>query len=174
MSTAFFRGDYRTIFHTPAQFIGSGYQNAFAKEASVEVFKQTEDEKGTPFVEIDPIVLKYIDEETDECVKKMFDRMVKRDGNSAALFPFSRLSHSFGIGGMFGEFDPQKEKQSNQVLRAMLHKFKDQIMAYVNHDNERALQLAQHYIRALDVQLSECDQTDDMIDRLCSSFPKLP
>lgn len=161
-----------TIFHTPTQVIGSGYQSAYTREASVEIFKQTADEKGTPFVEIDPIVLKYIDEETDQCVKEMFGRMVKRDGRSAALYPFSRLSHSFGIGGMFGDFDPEKEKKSNQNLREMLQTFKEKVMTYVNPDNERAVEISRHYIRALDAQLVECDETDDVIERLCSPFPR--
>lgn len=86
-------------------------------EAGVEAFKQSADEKGTPFVEIDPLVVKYIDEETDACVKEMFNRMIKRDGESVALYPFSRLSHLFGIGGIFGDFNPEKEKKANQKLR---------------------------------------------------------
>ena len=160
------------IFHTPTQFIGSGYQTAYAKEASVEAFKKSADEKGTPFVEIDPLVVQYIDDETDACVKEMFNRMVKRDGELVALYPFSRLSHSFGIGGIFGDFNPEKEKKANHTLRKMLHSFRDKIIGYVPSGNEKALQKAQHYVRALDAQILECDRTDEMVDMLCSPFPR--
>lgn len=156
-----------SVFHAGTQIIGSGYQEAFDKEGNVEAFKQSANERGTPFVEVDPVILKYIDQSSDACVKEMFGRMVKREGDTAALFPFKRLSHSFGVGGMFGKFDPEREKQSNQVMREMLHNFKERVMSYIPPDNERAIEKANHYIRALDAQLEECDETDNVIDRLC-------
>lgn len=41
------------IYHTKNQVIGTGYINAFKKESSDIRFKGIENEKGTPFVEID-------------------------------------------------------------------------------------------------------------------------
>jgi len=160
------------VFHTPTQIIGSGYQNAFASESGVEAFKQSADEIGTPFVEIDSSVTKYVEKETDGCVREMFSRMVKADGPAVALYPFSRLSHSFGIGGIYGDFNPEKEKKANQVLREMLFSIQEKIIGYVPPGNEKALQKAQHYVRALDAQIHECDRTDEMIEKLTRPFPR--
>ena len=91
--------------------------------------------------------------------------MAKREGDSAALFPF-KLPCSFAIGGIYGEFDPDKEKQSNQVLRKMLHLYKDKVMALVDSENKRALEQANQYILALDAQLEKCKKTDEYIDWL--------
>ncbi len=44
------------IYHTDNQFIGTGYLKACMAEKEVSAFKMKPDEKGTPFVEIDPIV----------------------------------------------------------------------------------------------------------------------
>ena len=160
-----------SVYHTDNQIIGSAYQKAYESEANVGAFKHTADERGTPFVEIDPVICTYIEESPDSCVKKMFDRFVKHDGDIVALFPFQRLSHSFGIGGLFGDFDPDKEKQANQHMREMILSMKSRIMSFVNPENRKAVQKAEHYIRALNDQIEICDQTDDMIDKLCEPFP---
>ena len=41
-------------YHTDEQIIGSGYQNAYFNESNVSAFKREANERGTPFVEIDP------------------------------------------------------------------------------------------------------------------------
>ena len=158
------------VFHTPTQIIGSGYQNAFESESGVEAFRRSADEIGTPFIEVAPSVVEYIEEETDECVKKVFNRMVKTDGPLVALYPFSRFSHSFVIGGIFGSFNSEKEKKANQVMREMLFSFREKVMGYVPSGNEKALQKVQHYVRALDVQIYECYKTDEMIEKLSGSL----
>jgi len=110
------------IYHTEDQIIGSGYQKAYGKESEVTAFKRSADERGTPFVEVDQSVCDYVANYTDPCVKEMFSRYVKSDGEVTALFPFQQLSHSFAIGGLGSPlFDPEKEKQSNQNVRIMIH-----------------------------------------------------
>jgi len=161
------------IYHTEKYVVGSGYQKAYENEANVKAFKQAADERGTPFIEIDPVVCNYIKECSDKCVIEMFNRFVKQDGDVVALFPFKRLSHSFIVGGMFGTtFDPVKEKQSNQRMREMIQSMKDRIMSFVDSNNEKAVRKAEHYIRALDAQIEICNKTDEIIDKLCAPFPR--
>lgn len=157
------------IYHDDEIFIGSGYQEAYLKEGSVSAFKREADERGTPFVEVDQLVCDYVAEHGDSCVKKMFSRMVKTDGTVTALFPFQRLAHSFMLGG-FGQkqFDPVKEKKSNDNLRKSIMKAKEQVMTFADNSNPRAMQKAMHYISALDEQLKMCDETDKAIDMFAS------
>lgn len=160
-----------SIFHNESQVIGSGYQKAFSSEANVSAFKHEADERGTPFVEIDPVVCDYVKEASDSCVKKMFFRMVKEQDGTTALFPFQRLSHSFIIAGFGHKFNPQKEKESNQNMRQLLHDLKGRVMSYVDESNPIAVRKAHHYISALDAQLEVCKKTDEAIDHWCQPFP---
>ncbi|SNB44938.1 hypothetical protein [Geobacter sp. DSM 9736] len=159
------------IYHQDGQVIGSGYQRAYAREAGVCAFKLEADERGTPFVEIDEEVCRFVDEETDSCVKEMFSRMVKTEDGTTALFPFKRLSHSFIIAGFGRTFDAEKEKEANNNVRKQLLALKERVMYYVDHTNTRAVAKAKHYLRALDEQLTVCDMTDDMISKLCAPLP---
>ena len=156
------------IYHTDTQFLGSGYQNAYEAERQVSMFKRAADERGTPFIEIDRPVSEYVRGCEDRCVKEMFGRMTKSDGEGVALYPFERLSHSFMIGAFGPPFDPQKEKQSNNVMRQWIVGFKAKVMSYADPSNPGATKKAEHYMRALDEQLRICDRTDEMIDALCA------
>jgi hypothetical protein len=159
-----------SIYHTDAQIIGSGYQNACSKEKEgVTAFKCEADERGTPFVEVDQAVCNYVRDFGDKCVKEMFSRYVKGDGVVMALFPFQMLAHSFG--GFGYEFDPEKEKQSNNNVRLWIKDFKERIMARVDQTDPKVMRKAQHYITALDAQLEACEKTDEMIDMLNSPYP---
>ena len=44
------------VYHPDTQIVGSGYQETYSKEANVTAFKHEADDRGTPFVEVDPIV----------------------------------------------------------------------------------------------------------------------
>lgn len=158
------------IYHTDAQFIGSGYQEAYGKEAQVTAFKRQADERGTPFVEVDSVVCDYVRDYGDQCVKKMFSRYVKEDGVVTALFPFKRLDHSFIIAGFGHTFDPEEEKRSNENLRRIIENLKARVLALVDLSNPNAVGKADHYIAALDAQLEVCKRTDEMIDMLSSPF----
>lgn len=156
-----------SVYHTDKQIIGSGYQDAYSRESGVSAFKNEAEERGTPFVEIDPVVCNYVENCGDDCVRTMYSRMVETDGSLSALFPFKRLSHSFMIGGFGRTFDPEKEKASNNDMRKIIENIKTKVMSFVDESNPKAFQKASHYIRALDSQLDACDRTEAMIDMLC-------
>jgi hypothetical protein len=154
------------VFHTDTQVIGSGYQDALLAESKVSAFKREADERGTPYVEVDTEVSEYVETQSDACVKEIFSRMVRRDGNTVVLFPFQRLRHSFIVFGLGVRFDPEKELASNQNVRAEISRVKERIWSFVDRSNPSAVAKAHHYIAALDVQLQACDKTDEMIRRL--------
>lgn len=166
-----------TVYHSDTRIIGTGYQEAYSKEGSVMAFSQSDDEKGTPFVEVDKVVCDYVNHCEDPCVKKMFARYVNNDGDTTALFPFKRLTHSFIINETF---NPQKEKQSNEDLRQMILMVKNRVTEFIDNSNhiavrkadDDAVRKANHYLALLNVQLEECDATDKAIDVLCSPFPR--
>jgi hypothetical protein len=160
------------IFHENGEFYGTGYHDAYRREASVSAFKKEADETGTPFIEVDPLVIEYIQNNGGECVQKMFARFVKSDGILTALFPFQSLSHHFSLSGPgLPPFDPEKERKSNNNLRTSLQTMKSKILEFADHNNARAMQKIRHYTSALDDQLRICDATEDAIDRLMQPFP---
>lgn len=155
------------IYHDGNQFMGSGYHEAYRRESTVQAFKREAHERGTPFIELDPMVADFVSKEGDECVRKMFDRFTKSDGRVTALFPFQRLAHSFIIGGFgYPPFNPSEEKRRNNNLRDTLRKLQEQVGQHVDQSNASAVQKSKYYIDALDAQLTICDRTDEMIDML--------
>lgn len=157
------------IFHTKDQVIGSGYQRALDNEKAVAVFRHEADERGTPYVEIDPSVMAYIGQ-CDQCVRDLSARMIRSEGNMSALFPFKCLSHQFIIAGWGIQFDPDRERKSNENVRAMLWRTKERVVSLVAASDERAAQKARHYIAALEAQLVICDKIDRLIDKLAAPF----
>ena len=160
-----------TIFHTDTQVIGSAYVKAYKMEPGVTAFKLEADERGTPLVEIDNIVRDYVENCGDSCVKEMFSRQVKADGETLALFPFQRLMNQFMIAGLGIKFDAARYRHDNQVLRDGLKKVKTRILQYVDPTNSKAVQKANHYIRAFDTQIDVCDRTDAIIDEAEAKLP---
>lgn len=158
------------IYHNEENFIGSGYQKACSKEKEVTAFKRKADEKGTPFVEVDPVVCGYVEQFGDECVKKMFSRFIKSDGEVTALYPSKMLAHSFMFAGPGIEFDAKKEKRSNNTLRLSIEKLKEAVKKYVDYSNDDAIRKSEHYIKALDDQLAHCNKVDKSIDKLSPIF----
>jgi hypothetical protein len=152
-----------SVYHTDSQIIGSGYQNAYENERTVSAFALDSEDRGTPFVEVDPVVCEYVNAHGDRCVKEMFSRMVKTDGGVTALFPFQRISHGFIIDS---RFDAEKEFAANQRVREGIAMLKERVLAMVDKNNERAMRKVRHYIRALDGQLEICDRTDEVIRQL--------
>lgn len=158
------------ILHEISDVTGTGYQKAYSQESKVSAFKNGADERGTPFIEIDPQIVAYVKKHDDGCIGKMFDRMTEGDGDVRAIFPFKRLSHDFVIGGWGNSFDPEKEKESNQKMREHLIALKERVQSYVDEGNLSAVRKTEHYLRCLDKQLDICTQTDEVIDSLCRPF----
>jgi hypothetical protein len=159
------------IHHEGLRTLGSGHVDAVEREKQVSFYKQDAQERGTPFIEVDPEVVQYVADQPDKCVKEMFSRMVLTHEGLSAVFPIRRLSHSFIIGG-FGRppFDPAKERKNNETLRQTLRDLKRRVSELVEGADESAVRKSQHYLRALDRQLQVCDETDDAIERLTQPF----
>lgn len=160
-----------TVYHANGQIVGSGYMDASEKEKQVSIFRQTADERGTPFIEVDSELVQYIESQPDDCVKTIFSRITKTDGSLTALFPFKRLNHSFIIAGFGKTFDPEKERKSVKTVRNWILDYKQKISSYIDVSNPSAVQKGAHYLRALDAQLVECDETEKVIDRLTAPWP---
>lgn len=154
------------IYHTPEQQIGTGLSDVVEQEKQVSIFKEDADERGTPFIEIDKEVIRYVADQPDQCVKKMFSRLVKTQGDLAAIFPFQRLNHDFIVAGFGTTFDPEKERASLNVVRGWIHKMKEQVKRHIDPSNESAVRKGDHYIRMLDAQLVACQRTEEIIDDL--------
>ncbi len=154
------------IYHDGLKIAGTGYIKAYQQETAVAAFKRTATEEGTPYIEIDPEVCEYVSKQTDDCVRKMFGRYVKSDGQTTAIFPFQVLAHSFGLGVGFPPLDGEKEKAHNNNIRRLLGDFKRQVLLNVEGSAAKAQQKAEHYASALDDQLKVCDNTDHIIDTL--------
>lgn len=151
------------VYHTSTQIIGPAYQTAYASESTVTAFKRMANEKGTPFIEIDDAVSKYVSDQTDQCVKTMFERLTSFDGSKYAIFPFKRLEHEFGFGGIFGQFEPQKHLDSVQTIRGWIATMKEKVLENCKGGGPSAAAKAQHYLEALDRQLIALDKTEQMI-----------
>jgi hypothetical protein len=149
------------IFHHDNQFIGSGYHYAMEREQGVTVFKIDPTERSTPFIEVDPDVVKYVANCNDACVKKHFDRMVSSDGQLTAVFPFKRLNQSFMI---HDGFDADRELESLNNIRAHIREMKAKMTPLIKQDNSSAVAKGAHYSRMLDAQLVECDKTEGRIE----------
>ncbi|WP_198958941.1 hypothetical protein [Candidimonas nitroreducens] len=151
------------IYHTERQVIGPAYQEAYSKEGRVSVFSDGEGESdGTPFVEVAPIVLEYVESQSDQCVSEMFNRMVQRVPDGAALFPFKRLEASGAIGGAQSE----ELLKANATIRENIHKYKRLMWSFGKPSGERALSKVRHYEAALDEQLRLCDGLDEVVGKL--------
>jgi hypothetical protein len=90
------RGD---IYHTDAQFFGPGYQRAYdhASKGKVLIFQRNAADKGTPFIEIDSDVCRYVAEQPDNCVKTVFGKLTESDGKSTAIWPFFAIETMLDI-----------------------------------------------------------------------------
>lgn len=157
-----------SIFHAEGQVIGTAYNSAYEKERDVSVFRQHEEQKGTPFIELDTEVVKFISDTNDKCVLEMFGRMTKTHENLTAIFPFKVLQHSFLIGKK-GESD---EIAANEKVRQRIINLIDRILTQTP-TNPKAQEKISHYLAVLQDQLIACDKTDVMIRSLFSPFPNL-
>ncbi len=152
-----------SVYHTDSQVIGSGYQNAYENERAVSAFAHGPEDRGTPFVEVDPVVCEYVNAHGDQCVREMFSRMVRTEGGVTALFPFQSIGHSFIIDA---RFDARREFAANQKVREGIAMLKERVLAMVDKSNQNAMRKVGHYIRALDGQLEICERTDEVIRKL--------
>jgi hypothetical protein len=154
------------IFHTNAQFFGTGYMRAYEGESKVSVFKIDDTDKGTPFIEIDNSVVEYVTMYGDECVKALFGRMTKSDGTYTAIWPFDRLSiiPATVIGP---DFDPRRFKtsvqRSREYRRETLTSFE---LAEAATDNERVKRKIAHYKKSFLDIIKRLDEKERALDEM--------
>ena len=159
------------IYHTSKHQIGTGFSDVVEGEKHVSIFKKDADERGTPFIEVDKEVVQYVEHHPGQYVKEMFSRLVKKEGDLAAIFPFQRLNHSFIVAEFGTTFDPENERASLNVVRGWIHRMKEQVQRHIDPLDESVLRKGNHYIRMLDAQLVACARTEEEIDRLMQPFP---
>jgi len=158
------------IFHEGQIVRGSGHVDTVSKEKNVTFFNTYAGERGTPFIEIDPEVVKYIANQRDKCVKDMVSRMVLSHEGLTAIFPIKLLRHSWMITG-WQRFDAEEQKRLNNEMRGGIKRLKDKVTEFASSGDTSAIRKSEHYLRALDQQLAVCDRTDALIDRLVRPFP---
>lgn len=106
------------IYHTDAQFFGTGYQQAYDHESKgkVLIFQREAADEGTPFIEIDPRVCSYVAEQGDSCVKTVFAQLTESDGKRTAISPFFALK-MLPDTVVDEDFDPTVLKGQFQMVR---------------------------------------------------------
>lgn len=157
------------IYHTEHQVIGSGYQNAYENESKVIAFKTLEDERGTPFIQIDREIEELIldDYSYDKCLQEIFSRITRSDSEVCAIFSFDLLSRSFAITG--------NNNLENEIIEINKNKFyiegyKVKILEFSNNQNKKVMLKIDHYLRFLDEQIEICDKQIENIKRLNQPF----
>ncbi|MCP3392491.1 hypothetical protein NLM27_27480 [Bradyrhizobium sp. CCGB12] len=157
------------IHHEDQQFIGTGYQHAVANEKWVAFMRADTDEKGTPFIQVDDTVLRYVATEGDTCVKKLFDRMVRSDGTYAAVYPFGVLSKT--IGAIVGlDFNPWFWKE--QLQRSVGYRRQDLAIfeeAERSAPDESAKRKIRHYKRGLEEAIDELRVREGALDHMIAT-----
>ena len=154
------------IYHKGNQIVGTGYQELLAKEREVKAFRSSQDKSATPFVEIDPAVVKYVGEETDSCVKEVFAEICTVDMNGiAAVFPFRFL------GDLAASNIRNRDacRRGLGVIRKWITDFLERLELRSPSSHEKANQKSKYYRRFLREQLDNCNQMERLMEP--ESFP---
>ena len=158
------------VYHKGSQIIGSGYVDAYRREKKVGAFGLPQGTASTPFVEIDPVVVSYINDQTDKCVREMFKRMTKEDPNGiAVIFPFQRLSAIAG----FNIMNAERCRKNLRVTRDAIGMFLQRLDTQSPDSNSEASQKSFYYKKLLQEQLEECDRIEDTLERLSGPAVRL-
>ena len=76
------------IVHEGMMFFGPGYQAAFDGEKRAAAIEWQDEVLGTPFIEIDPAVVSYLEDQGDDCTRMMFSRMTLPGTAEAYVSPY--------------------------------------------------------------------------------------
>lgn len=154
------------IHHDGRQFIGTGYMTAFRGESQVRFLQKDESEKGTPFIALDSEVVQYIQNETDDCVLKMTDRMTRSDGKYTAIYPFKAMGTK-PSSIVTADFDPTywKEQLNRSIgfRQADLDMFAEQLEKF---SDEKAKSKVAHYAKGLEEVIEELRKRGAQLDRM--------
>jgi hypothetical protein len=154
------------IYHKPDQFFGTGYMRAYRGEEHVAFLRADSGEKGTPFIQIDDTVIRYVRDETDDCVRKMFGRITRTDGTYSAIYPFDRLAR-VPSSVVARDFDPQKWKLAIQTSigfrKANLSAFE---AAELSATDETVKLKIKHYRRGLEEVIALLRARETQLDMM--------
>ena len=157
------------IHHSDSHVIGTGYIAAFQKEPNVSVFRADEGESGTPFIQIEPEVVRYANECGDRCVIEMFQRMTKTDGTFAAIWPFEALAN-IPAAIVDSSFDPRRCKESVQRSRVFRTEALKQFeIAEERAKSEEVRRKIGHFKRGLQDVLARLDEKEKRLDDMIST-----
>ncbi|WP_146188368.1 hypothetical protein [Methylosinus sporium] len=152
------------IFHLDNVVLGSAHVNAVMKEKHVSFYQQEGQEDGTPFIEVSPDIVDFIDTQSDECVKEMFSRMTLTHDGLCAIFPFKR----FNAEGTTSDLN--KLKANNIAIRKEIHILQQRVQKLVETSAAKDIGRSLCYLRALEEQLQSCDELDQDISDLQQPF----
>lgn len=156
-----------SIYHSPMQVIGTGYQKAYDTEAKTTVFKCDDDQGGPPYIEIDSSVSNYVEQSKGKDLKEMFHQLTLNDDKGLiALYPFKRYLVFLDWAICGNELSDNERKARVETVRQILKNVKRGLDKFVPKHDEKALEKLNHYRRALDAQLTQCDEADQTIDDL--------
>ena len=142
-----------SIHHNGEQFMGTGYQSAVEQEKQVRAFRLAAD-KSTPFVEIDTAVVEYVRDETDRCVREMFDRMTTSDpGGITVVYPVKSLSAVAGGGGNFEQCE-----RNLRVVMGWIERYLTKLESQSPERDTMANAKAKYYRRFLNEELEKCER----------------
>jgi hypothetical protein len=91
-------------------FFGPGYTKAVEGEKQAAAIEWGDGMLGTPFIEVDPAVVTYIDTHGDACTRNMFAKMAIAGSTEAFISPygiFDRLASLLG--------DPSKSPEEGRA-----------------------------------------------------------
>ena len=149
------------IFHEGNKFLGPGYHRALKGEKRVKAFQASPDEIGTPFIEIEPEVVDYIKECDDQCVKMMFERMTRSEGDVTVIFPFQSFSRSNDFHG-----DINESKRNLEVIRSWIHDARKKVESFAPSSDPDAARKSKYYLKLLDDELAKCEKIEEFLSLL--------
>lgn len=146
------------IFHEGNKFLGTGYHRALKGEKRVKAFQASPDEIGTPFIEIEPEIVSYIKECDDQCVKEMFERMTRSDGDATVIFPFLSFSRFNGFHG-----DLNESRRNLEVIRSRIQNARKKVASFAPFSDPGAARKSKYYLKFLDDALAKCDDFEKIL-----------
>jgi hypothetical protein len=157
------------IHHDKGQFFGTGYQAAYKAEGGVAFLRADEAERGTPFVQIDPSVVSYVREQTDDCVRKVFERLTLSDGTFTAVYPFKALA-KIPAALVRPGFNPSEMKEAVQrSLRFRLDNLGELRMEEERTPDDRAKRKIRHYIQGLEEVIARLRAKEAELDEMLAT-----
>jgi hypothetical protein len=157
------------IIHTDHQFIGTGYLHALENEKSVAFMRGDIEEKGTPFIQVDDVVTDYVKNESDNCVRRIFGRIVRSDGSYTAIYPFDALRNIPSAFIQSG-FDPHRWKNAVQV--SMRHR-KENLEIFEKAErlavDESVKRKIRHYKRGLEEVVQHLISKEAALDQMIAT-----